>query len=122
MADPALDIFNDLPGRALVPLPVQGFGREPELDDEIAGQVFRLGLAAFLAPEPQQGGLVVPMIIRASEPPMKLRRPSYDFVQKVALIDPSDFSLFEASFRDWPEPRCQDVDYIIRCKKDQCLR
>ena len=33
-----LDI-DHLPGRALVPLPVQVFGREPELDDEIARQV-----------------------------------------------------------------------------------
>ena len=50
--------LTDLPGRALVPLPVEGFGREPELDDEIAGQVFRLGLAPFFAPEAEQGGLI----------------------------------------------------------------
>ena len=46
-----MDIFDDLPRRAFVPLPVQMFGREPELDEEIAGQVLRLGLAPFFAPE-----------------------------------------------------------------------
>ena len=32
---------------------------EPELDDEVAGKVLRLDLAAFLAPQPQQGGLII---------------------------------------------------------------
>src|SRR5262249_1509767 len=38
----------------------KGLGHEPKLDDEIAGEVLRLGLAAFLAPQPQQGSLVFP--------------------------------------------------------------
>ena len=59
MAHPALDICDHLPGRALVPLPVQGFSREPELDEEIAGQVFGFRLASLLPPEALQGGLVV---------------------------------------------------------------
>ena len=54
-----LDVFDRLPGVALVPMPVEGFGHEPELDDEVAGQVLRLGLAPFLPPEAEQGGLVV---------------------------------------------------------------
>ena len=54
-----MDIFDDLPRRALVPLPVQVFGREPELDEQIARQVFRFRLAALLPPEALQGGLVV---------------------------------------------------------------
>ena len=58
MADPALDIFDDMPRRALIPLPVQVFSREPQLDDEIAGQVLRLGLAPFFAPEAEQSGLI----------------------------------------------------------------
>ena len=31
----------------------------PELDDKVAGQVLWLDLAAFFAPKPQQGGLIV---------------------------------------------------------------
>ena len=31
----------------------------PELDDEVAGEVLRLGLAALLPPEAEQGGFVV---------------------------------------------------------------
>ena len=58
VAHPALDVFDPCPVVALVPLPVQGFSREPELDDEIAGQVFRLGLAPFFAPEAEQSGLI----------------------------------------------------------------
>src|SRR6516165_1198166 len=58
LAHPALDICDHLPGRPLVPLSVQGFSREPQLDDEIAGQVLRLGLAPFFAPEPEQSGLI----------------------------------------------------------------
>jgi hypothetical protein len=30
-------------GAALVPIPVEVLGREPELDDEVVGKVFRLG-------------------------------------------------------------------------------
>ena len=48
----------DLSGVALVPVPVKGFGREPKLDDEIAGEVLRLDLAAFLLPQAQEGGFV----------------------------------------------------------------
>ena len=58
MADPALDIFDDLPGRALVPVPIEVFSREPELDDQIARQVFRLRLASLLPPETLQSGLI----------------------------------------------------------------
>ena len=32
MANPALDIFDDLPGRALVPVSIEGLGRHPKLD------------------------------------------------------------------------------------------
>ena len=49
----------DLPGIALVPRPIELFSRPPELDDEVAGEVLRLGLAPFLAPEADQGGFIV---------------------------------------------------------------
>jgi hypothetical protein len=40
-------------------MPVQGFGDHAKLDDEIAGEVLRLALASFLAPEAHEGGLVI---------------------------------------------------------------
>ena len=47
-------------GVALVPGPVEVLGRGAELHDQVAGQVLRLGLAALLPPEADQGGLVAP--------------------------------------------------------------
>ena len=38
---------------------VEGLGHDAELDDEVAGQVLGLDLAALFPPQPQQGGLVV---------------------------------------------------------------
>ena len=32
---------------------------DPELDDEVAGQVLRLDLAALFLPQPDQGGFIV---------------------------------------------------------------
>ncbi len=58
MMNPPLDVGQNLPGIGLVPAPIEVLGGEPKLDDEIAGKILRLGLAALLAPEPQQGGLV----------------------------------------------------------------
>ena len=55
-------------------VPIELLGDGAELDDQIAGQVFRLGLAPLFPPEPDQGRLSLPMMIRASEPPIKLRR------------------------------------------------
>ena len=52
-------------------MPIERFGRDAELDNKIAGKVLRLSLAAFFPPEAQKGGFIVPMMIRASEPPMK---------------------------------------------------
>ena len=59
MPQPMLDAFDGLPGIALVPMPVEGFSHGPELDDEVAGQVLRLGLAPFLTPQPEQGCFIV---------------------------------------------------------------
>jgi DNA-binding XRE family transcriptional regulator len=53
-----LHAFDGLPCIALVPIPVEGFSHEPELDDEVGGQVLRFALAAFLVPEPEEGGFV----------------------------------------------------------------
>jgi hypothetical protein len=59
MLDVPLDVADDLTGIELVPAPVEVLGDGSELDDEIAGEVLRLGLAAFFAPEPKQGQLVI---------------------------------------------------------------
>ena len=40
-------------------MPVEGLGDDPELDDEVAGKVLRLDLAALFPPEAEQGGLVI---------------------------------------------------------------
>src|SRR6266568_6801780 len=47
MPNSALDILEDLPGIALEPVPIEGLGRDPELDDEVSGQVLGLDLAAL---------------------------------------------------------------------------
>ena len=39
-------------------MPIEGLGHEGKLDDEVVGEVLRLGLAAFLAPQPEQGSLI----------------------------------------------------------------
>ena len=57
--DVLLHVGDDLPGIGLVPAPIKVFGDGPELDDEVAGQVLRLDLAALFLPQPDQGGFVV---------------------------------------------------------------
>jgi hypothetical protein len=59
MDNPPLHIRDDLAGMALVPAPVELFGYSSELNDQVAGQVLGLGVAALFPPEPEQGGLVV---------------------------------------------------------------
>ena len=57
--NPALDVDDVLAGVALVPSPVE-FSGGPNLHDEVAGQVLRLGLAPFLLPKADQSRLVAP--------------------------------------------------------------
>ena len=54
-----LDVGDDLTGIGLVPASIEVLGHHPELDDEIAGQVLRLDLAALLLPKPEQRILIV---------------------------------------------------------------
>ena len=60
MPDALLDVDDRPAGVAFKPMPVEVFGDPPELDNEVSGQVLGLGLAAFLPPKPEQGGLVGP--------------------------------------------------------------
>ena len=55
----ALDIAEDLAGVAFEPVPVEGLGDHPELDDEVAGEVLGLDLAALFPPQAEQRALVV---------------------------------------------------------------
>ena len=59
MPNVLLDIRNDLPGIGLIPAPIEVLCHHSELDDEIAGQVLRLDLAALFPPEPEQRRLVI---------------------------------------------------------------
>ena len=59
MLRPALDRGENLPGVAFEPVAVEGLGHGAELDDEISGEILGLGLTALLAPEAEQGGLVI---------------------------------------------------------------
>ena len=58
MPDPLLDVVDGLAGVAFIPAPVEVLGDQPKLDDQVAGQVLRFDFAAFLPPEPDQGGFV----------------------------------------------------------------
>jgi hypothetical protein len=74
MPDSALDVGDALTSIALVPVPVEFLGRGPQLYNEVAGQVLRLGLASFLARQRRTSAASsFPMMIRASEPPVKHR-------------------------------------------------
>ena len=59
MLHPALDPSEDLAGVAFVPVPVEGLGHDPELDDEVAGEVLGFDLAALLPPQADEGGFVI---------------------------------------------------------------
>ena len=58
MLDPPLHVRDGVAGVTLIPAPVEVLGDRPKLHDQIVGQILRLELAAFFAPEPEQGGFV----------------------------------------------------------------
>ena len=60
MPDLALNVCNDLACVGLIPASVKVLGYDPELDDEVAGEILRLDLAALFPPQPKQRILVVP--------------------------------------------------------------
>ncbi len=59
MLDPPLDGRDHLAGVALVPVPIERFGHDPELHDQVAREVLWFGFAALFAPEAEEGGFVV---------------------------------------------------------------
>ena len=60
MADPPLNVDDDLPGIGLVPTPIQVFSDWTKLHRQIARQIRRLDLPALFPPKPKQGRFVVP--------------------------------------------------------------
>jgi hypothetical protein len=54
MPDSLLDALDGPTRIPLIPFAVESFGREAQLDNEVAREVLRLGLAALLAPEAQE--------------------------------------------------------------------
>ena len=73
MKHPPLHLGDDLAGIALVPVPVELLGHGAELDDQVVREVLWLDLAALFPPKPDRAASSSPMMMRASEPPMKLR-------------------------------------------------
>src|ERR1700723_2872716 len=59
MLDPSLDAIDRMTGVALVPAPVEVFRGVAGLDHQDVGQVFGTDLPSFLAPQSDQGTLVV---------------------------------------------------------------
>src|SRR6516162_8073785 len=60
MPDLPLDVLDEPSGIALEPVPIEVLGHDPELDDEVAGEVREPDLAALLAPGVKEGGFVIP--------------------------------------------------------------
>jgi hypothetical protein len=58
MLDATLHVADPPAGIAFEPGAIEVLGCCPELHYEIAGEVLRLGLAPFLAPEADQGGFI----------------------------------------------------------------
>src|SRR5215471_17860466 len=58
MLHPALDACDTLTSVALVPDSIELFGCSSELDNEVTGQVLRVGFTAFFAPEVHKSCLV----------------------------------------------------------------
>ena len=74
MSDPALDVDDDLPRIELVPAPVQILGDRPKLDNEVPRRSSGSTSPRFSRHSRTRAASSLPMMIRASEPPMKERR------------------------------------------------
>jgi hypothetical protein len=58
MLHPALDILDGLSGVSFVPVAIEVLGHDPELDDQVAGEVLRLDISPLLPPQAEQSSLV----------------------------------------------------------------
>jgi hypothetical protein len=80
-----LHLGHDLPGVLLIPVAVQLLGHCAELDQEVARQALGLDLTPLLTPEADERASSLPMMMRASEPPMNERRFVIIVVSKLKL-------------------------------------
>src|SRR5262249_18027286 len=79
MPDAPLHVADLPAGVVLVPGAIELLGCFPELYDEVAREVLRLGFASFFTPEADKGGLVVAHDdpgVRAADEPTPLYNPS----------------------------------------------
>jgi DNA-binding XRE family transcriptional regulator len=58
VTNPPLDILDGPSRIALVPSPIESFGDDSELDDQIGGEVLLLDFATFFPPQAEQGVFV----------------------------------------------------------------
>ena len=56
----ALNRGDEPAGVTFVPVPVELFGHDAELDNQVGRKVFRVDFAALFPPQPHQGGFIVP--------------------------------------------------------------
>ena len=94
MPDPGLDVLDDVPARALIPAAVEVLSCQPELDQQVARLVLRVRFASFFSPEALQGRVIGAHNGPGIYPPTNIRRLSYGFVDRVALIDPLRLKAF----------------------------
>jgi hypothetical protein len=52
--DPSLYVLEGPAGVALEPAPIEVLGRDPELDDEVAGEVLGFDFPPLFPPEPNE--------------------------------------------------------------------
>ena len=71
MPDPALHVPQDLPRIALEPVPVEGLGHDPQLDDKVAGEVFGFEFASFFTPEAKEAAIARATESRSSSRPIR---------------------------------------------------
>ena len=73
--DPTLDVGYGTPRVSFVPVPVQRFSGDAELDDEIIAEILWLSLSPRFSRQRRiNAASSAPIMIRASDPPMKRRR------------------------------------------------
>jgi hypothetical protein len=74
MLDPPLHVLDGQSGVTLIPAAVEILGDGAELDNEVSREILRLGFARFSRQSLSRLASSSPMMIRASEPPIKERR------------------------------------------------
>ena len=85
MPDLPLDVRDEVTGIGLVPAPVQSLGGQAELDERLPERSCGATSPRFSLHSRSRAASSLPIMIRASEPPMKYRLPPV--VPSVGIID-----------------------------------